>query len=53
MMSIVDIGEGRFADAPEMGWSTEARAGVLDPAVRVREEDGLTIATISTSFCPI
>jgi hypothetical protein len=45
MMSIVDIGEGRFPDAAEMGWSTERELAFWIPAVRVREENGQTIAT--------
>lgn len=45
MMSIVDIGHGVFTDVPEMGWSPERELTFWIPAVRVREENGRTIAT--------
>jgi len=37
MMSIVDIGQGRFIDVPEMGWSPERELTFWIPAARVVE----------------
>lgn len=45
MMSIVDIGTGRFTAAPEMGWSPERELTFWIPAMRVQEENGRTITT--------
>ena len=45
MMTIVDIGHGTFTDAAPMGWSPERELTFWIPAVRVREENGRTIAT--------
>ncbi|MEQ1497388.1 MAG: NAD(P)-binding protein [Novosphingobium sp.] len=45
MMTVVDIGVGRFAAAPEMGWSSERELTFWLPAVRVEDRDGLKVAT--------
>lgn len=45
MMTVVDIGRGSFADAPEMGWSKERELTFWIPAVRVEERGGETVAT--------
>jgi hypothetical protein len=45
MMTIVDIHDGRFTDVPQMGWSPERELTFWIPVVRVREENGRTIAT--------
>jgi uncharacterized protein with NAD-binding domain and iron-sulfur cluster len=45
MMTVVDIGSGRFVDADYMGWSKERELTFWIPAVRVEEQGGRTIAT--------
>lgn len=45
MMTIVDIGKGRFVDAPNMGWSRERELTFWIPAVRLAEQGGRTVAT--------
>ena len=45
MMSVVDIGTGRFVDAPQMGWSAERELTFWIPAVRVEQRGGQTVAT--------
>ena len=45
MMSVVDIGNGRFADAPEMGWSRERELTFWVPVVRLEDRDGIKVAT--------
>jgi hypothetical protein len=45
MMTVVDIGQGRFVDADYMGWSQERELTFWIPAVRVEQQGGRTIAT--------
>ncbi|WP_309623725.1 NAD(P)-binding protein [Novosphingobium sp.] len=45
MMSVVDIGVGRFADAPQMGWSRERELTFWIPVVRVADQDGMKVAS--------
>lgn len=45
MMSVVDIGCGRFADALQMGWSRERELTFWVPAVRVADQGGAMVAT--------
>ncbi|WP_100260553.1 NAD(P)-binding protein [Qipengyuania seohaensis] len=45
MMTIVDIGTGRFVDEPDMGWSPERELTFWIPAVRVEERGGKEVAT--------
>lgn len=45
MMTIVDIGNGRFVDAPNMGWSRERELTFWIPTVRLTEQGGRTVAT--------
>lgn len=45
MMSVVDIGVGRFADAPQMGWSKERELTFWLPCVRVEDRGGRKVAT--------
>ena len=44
MMSVVDIGQGRFVDAPQMGWSSERELTFWIPAVRIEEHNGRKVA---------
>jgi uncharacterized protein with NAD-binding domain and iron-sulfur cluster len=44
-LTVSDFGHGRFVDASYMGWSRERELTFWIPAVRVREEDGRTVAT--------
>ena len=44
MMSVVDIGTGRFVNAPQMGWSAERELTFWIPAVRVEQRSGQTVA---------
>ncbi len=44
LMSVVDIGTGRFVDAPQMGWSSERELTFWIPAVRVEQRGGRTVA---------
>lgn len=45
MMTVVDIGVGRFADAPQMGWSSERELTFWVPVVRIEDRDGMKVAT--------
>ena len=45
MMTVVDIGVGRFTDAPQMGWSSERELTFWLPAVRVEDRQGTKVAT--------
>lgn len=45
MMSVVDIGAGRFADAPQMGWSRERELTFWIPVVRVADQAGTIVAS--------
>lgn len=45
MMTVVDIGVGRFTDAPQMGWSKERELTFWVPVVRVEDRDGMKVAT--------
>ncbi len=45
MMSVVDIGQGRFVDAPQMGWSSERELTFWIPAVRIEQRGGVQVAT--------
>ena len=45
MMSVVDIGLGRFSDAPQMGWSSERELTFWLPVVRVEDRGGRKVAT--------
>ena len=45
MMSVVDIGQGRFVDAPQMGWSSERELTFWIPAVRIEQRGGQQVAT--------
>ncbi|MBO6610131.1 NAD(P)-binding protein [Altererythrobacter sp.] len=44
MMTIVDIKDGRFKDAPQMGWSPERELTFWIPAVRVEDKGGREVA---------
>ena len=44
MMTVVDIGTGRFVDAPQMGWSAERELTFWIPAVRIKEQNGKSVA---------
>ena len=45
MMTVVDIGVGRFTDAPQMGWSKERELTFWLPCVRVEDRGGRKVAT--------
>ena len=52
MMTVVDIGTGRFVDAPQMGWSAERELTFWIPAVRVEERDGKSVAVALAMTMP-
>ncbi len=52
MMSVVDIGTGRFVDAPQMGWSAERELTFWIPTVRVEEHGGKTVAVAFAMTMP-
>ena len=52
MMTVVDIGTGRFVDAPQMGWSAERELTFWIPAVRVEEREGKTVAVALAMTMP-
>ncbi len=52
MMSVVDIGTGRFVDAPQMGWSAERELTFWIPAVRIEERDGKSVAVALAMAMP-
>ena len=52
MMTVVDIGTGRFVDAPQMGWSAERELTFWIPAVRIEERDGKSVAVALAMTMP-
>ena len=52
MMSVVDIGMGRFSDVPQMGWSSERELTFWIPAVRVEQRGTATVAVAFAMTMP-
>ena len=52
LMSVVDIGVGRFSDAPHMGWSSERELTFWIPAVRVEQRGGADVAVAFAMTMP-
>ena len=52
MMTVVDIGTGRFVDAPQMGWSAERELTFWIPAVRIEEQNGEKVAVALAMTMP-
>ena len=52
MMTVVDIGTGRFVAAPQMGWSAERELTFWIPAVRIEEQNGEKVAVALAMTMP-